>query len=275
MIKSSNFYNLVLEALRSDDIGQKESLILQALEYCNQNTITIDDDFSPIAFDTPSYSSFCTIVDPRELPARKHFDTKDGLVTLVHAIAHIEFSAVDLALDAVYRFPDMPMEFKKDWIVVAQDEVRHFKMLEQILQALDSCYGSLPVHQGLFDASMHTTSDVLDRMAVIPRHYEAGGLDVNPQIIIKLANKAKNPIVASIIDALKLIEIEEIDHVRKGDKWFRKICNDRNLEPTKIFQEILEKYKLHRHKPHMNVQARKKAGFECSELLQLGAKVCN
>jgi len=269
-----NFYTLLLEALRSDDIDTKEHLILQALQYCNQNLIS-PNSHTPVLFESPSYSTLCQIVDPKDLPARKHFDTKKGLVTLVHAIAHIEFSAVDLALDAVYRFPHMPVEFKHDWLIVAQDEVRHFKMLQNILHELDANYGDLPVHQGLFDASMHTTTDVLERMAVIPRHYEAGGLDVNPQIIKKLQNRAKDPVVAMIIDALNVIETEEIDHVHKGDKWFKQICHQRALEPTATFQAILEKYKLHRHKPHMNISARKQAGFACEELLALGAKKCS
>ncbi len=269
-----NFYTLLQDALLGDSIDTKERIVQQALEYCSKNSISPNKS-KPILFETPSYSTICQIVDPRDLPARKHFDTKDGLVTLVHAIAHIEFSAVDLALDAVYRFPSMPTEFKHDWLVVAQDEIRHFKMLQNILHELDACYGDLPVHQGLFDASMHTATDVLDRMAVIPRHYEAGGLDVNPQIIKKLENRAKDPIVAMIIDAMNTIEAEEIDHVHKGDKWFKYICQERALEPVATFQTILDKYKLHRHKPHMNISARKKAGFECEELLMLGAKECN
>ena len=269
-----NFYQTVETALYGPDIGTKERLCAELLKYCSTNEDFDQEGFSPLLFDTPSYASLCQIVHPRELPARKHFDTTEGLATLVHAITHIEFSAIDLALDAVYRFPDMPRTYKHDWLVVTEDEIRHFKMLHGILEELGYSYGDLPVHQGLFDASMHTAGDVLDRMAVIPRHYEAGGLDVNPQIVKKLQNQAKNPTVSRIIEALGIIETEEIDHVRKGDRWFRWLCEQRGLDVPTTFQEILDRYALHRHKPHMNVEARKEAGFACEELLALGAREC-
>ncbi|NKQ40333.1 MAG: ferritin-like domain-containing protein, partial [Sulfurovum sp.] len=213
-----NFYEMTQEALQSPDMDTKATVCHQLLTYCNTNETIDQAEQTPVVFGTPSYASICHIVDPRELPSRKNFDTVQGLATLVHAIAHIEFSAVDLALDATYRFTDMPMEYKIDWLVVAEDEIRHFRMLCEILDDLDFAYGDLPVHQGLFDASMHTTVDVLDRMAVIPRHYEATGLDVNPQIIKKLHNQRHKPVVQKTIDTLKIIEKEEIDHVRKGDR---------------------------------------------------------
>lgn len=269
-----NFYQTAETALLSPEIDTKERLCAELLRYCSTNETFDQAGHSPLLFDTPSYAAFCTIVSPRELPARKHFDTTEGLATLVHAITHIEFSAIDLALDAVYRFPQMPQPYKMDWLGVAEDEIRHFRMLQAILGELGCAYGDLPVHQGLFDASMHTAGDVLDRMAVIPRHYEAGGLDVNPQIVKKLRNQAKSPLIVRIIEVLDVIESEEIDHVRKGDFWFRWLCAQRGLEPTETFREILDRYALHRHKPHMNIQARKAAGFACEELLSLGAKAC-
>ena len=269
-----NFYKTLETALQNPDIDIKERLCAELLVYCNTNAHFDQEGFVPLVFDQPSYASKCQIVHPRELPARKHFDTAKGLATLVHAITHIEFSAIDLALDAVYRFPDMPKAFKHDWLVVAEDEIRHFQMLHSILEELGYSYGDLPVHQGLFDASMHTAGDVLDRMAVIPRHYEAGGLDVNPQIVKKLQNQANDPLVSRIIEALGIIEVEEIDHVRKGDHWFRWLCKQRGLDITTTFIDILDRYALHRKKPHMNVEARKKAGFACEELLALGAQKC-
>jgi len=270
-----DFYHTLEQALQSPDIEIKARLCTSLLEYCSTNTRFDQEGFAPQHFTEPSYASFCTVVHPRALPARKHFDTVEGLATLVHAITHIEFSAIDLALDAVYRFPAMPQAYKHDWLKVAEDEIRHFRMLHEILEALGYAYGDLPVHQGLFDASMHTAEDVLDRMAVIPRHYEAGGLDVNPQIVKKLVNQKNNPLVARIIEALGVIEVEEIDHVRKGDRWFRWLCDQRGLESTETFREILDRYTLHRYKPHMNIAARKEAGFACEELLALGAEACD
>lgn len=270
-----NIYELLEQAIVSDDIDIKEKLTVQCLEYCNQNQVSCADYFRPIVFENPSYASKCHIVNPRELPARKDFDSTEGLATLVHAIAHIEYSAIDLALDAVYRFPEMPMEYKVDWLVVAEDEIRHYKMLDELLASLGYKYGDFPVHCGLFDAAEHTAHAVLDRMAIVPRYYEASGLDVNPQIIKKLDNKRKNPIVKKLIDALNVIYDEEIEHVYKGDKWFKYLCKKEGLDES-VYFEILERYKLlSKHRPHINVEARKEAGFTCSEIKKLGAKECS
>lgn len=272
--QNDNFYTILETAMRSNDILLKEQLVAQLLEYCNQNLVSPPEDFTPVVFEKPSYASKCHIVSPRDLPARKEFDTIEGLATLVHAIAHIEYSAIDLALDAVYRFPELPLEYKVDWLVVAEDEVRHYKMLHGLLEELGYKHGDFPVHSGLFEAAAHTAGAALDRMAIVPRYYEAGGLDVNPQIIKKLDNKRKNPLVAKLIDALYVILDEEIDHVHKGDKWFKYLCEREGLDES-IYFEILERYRLlNKHRPHINIDARKEAGFTCNEIKKLGAKEC-
>jgi len=270
-----NIYKVLEEAIVSDDISLKEVLTANCLAYCNENKVSFEDNFKAVIFEKPSYASKCTIVDPRDLPARKDFDTAEGLATLIHAITHIEYSAIDLALDAVYRFPNMPMEYKIDWLIVAQDEIRHYKMLCELLNTLGYRYGDFPVHCGLFDAAEHTANSVLERMAIVPRYYEASGLDVNPQIVKKLDNRRKNPIIGKLIDALGIIYDEEIDHVYKGDKWFKYICKENGLEES-VYFEILEQYNLlSKHRPHINVNGRKEAGFTCTEIKKLGAKVCN
>ena len=270
-----NFYTLLEKAITSNEIKLKEEYANRCLTYCTQNSVEYAEGFVPVVFEAPSYATICTIVDPRELPSRKDFETPLGLATLVHAIAHIEYSAIDLALDAAYRYPQMPREYKVDWLEVALDEIRHFAMLEELLLDLGYRYGDFPVHSGLFDASRHTAGDILDRMAVIPRYYEASGLDVNPQIIKKLHNKRKIPAVERLIKMLEIIYDEEIIHVQKGDKWFRLLCEERGLEVESCYMEILESYALTgKHRPHINVEARKEAGFSCNELLKLGAKTC-
>jgi len=273
-----NIYETLEQAITSDNILLKEKLTAQCLDYCIQNEISAPEDFTPSLFSTPSYASKCHIVDPRDLPARKDFESKEGLATLVHAIAHIEFSAIDLALDAVYRYPQMPKNFKIDWLEVASDEIRHFKMLESLLSELGYAYGDFPVHCGLFDAAEHTAHNILDRMAVIPRYYEASGLDVSPQIIRKLDNKRKNPQVKKLIDSLNIIYAEEIEHVLKGDKWFKYLCKKEGYKEgmeASVYFEILERYQLlSKHRPHVNAEARKEAGFSCGEIMKLGAKEC-
>ena len=269
-----NIYKMLEQAIISNDIEIKDRVTAECLEYCNQNEVSLENDFVPKIFVKPSYANRCNIVNPRELPSRKDFETKEGLATLVHAIIHIEYSAIDLALDAVYRFVDMPMEYKIDWLVVAKDEIRHFKMLYEILEELGYEYGDFPVHCGLFDASMNTANSVLERMVVVPRYYEASGLDVNPQIIKKLENRHKYPMVKKLIDALGIIYKEEIEHVQKGDRWFKYLCKRDGLDED-IYFDILKEYEImHKHRPHLNVEARKEAGFSCSEIKKLGAKEC-
>jgi len=269
-----NIYNLLEQAILSDDIDVKEKLTIKCLTYCNQNEVRAEDNFCPIEFKTPSYASRCTIVAPEKLPHRKDFETKEGLATLVHSIAHIEFSAIDLALDAVYRYPKMPMCYKKDWLEVAVDEIRHFKMLETLLKELGFKHGDFSVHSGLFDAAKKTGHNILERMAIIPRYFEASGLDVSPFIIKKLENKRKLPLVAKLIEILNIIYKEEIDHVLKGDRWFKYLCKEEG-ESEEVYFEILESYDLlNKHRPHVNVKARKEAGFTCSEIKKLGAKEC-
>ncbi len=268
-------YEKVETALCSDDILLKEELTDQCLAQCKQDSYSPEPGFVPTHFEKPSYADICTIVDPRELPARKDFDSNEGLATLVHAIAHIEYSAIDLALDAVYRFPEMSLAYKIDWLEVASDEIRHYKMLNALLTDLGYRYGDFPVHCGLFDAATHTEKNILDRMAIVPRYYEASGLDVSPQIMKKLDNKRKNPHVKALLDALKIIYEEEIAHVQKGDKWFKYLCEKEGKNET-VYFEILEKYDLlSKHRPHLNVEARKEAGFTCTEIKKLGAKVCD
>ncbi|HFQ62174.1 MAG TPA: ferritin-like domain-containing protein, partial [Epsilonproteobacteria bacterium] len=248
-----NIYEVLQTAILSDTIRQKEVLTAQCLEYCNQNEVSVGETFKPLIFPKPSYASRCVIVSPKELPVRKDFDTQEGLATLVHSIAHIEYSAIDLALDAVYRYPHMPMAYKIDWLEVAADEIRHFQMLNTLLEALGFSYGDFPVHSGLFDAAHKTAHNILDRMAIIPRYFEASGLDVSPQIIKKLDNKRKIPMVGKLIDMLHIIYEEEIDHVLKGDRWFKYLCEQENKSED-IYFEILERYDLlHKHRPYVNV----------------------
>jgi uncharacterized ferritin-like protein (DUF455 family) len=269
-----NFYVLLEQAICSDDINIKTDITAQCLAYYSQNEVRHDAYFVPKVFINPSYALRCEIVAQKDLPKRKDFDTPEGLAVLVHAIAHIEYSAIDLALDAVYRYASMPQSYYIDWLEVASDEIRHFKMLEALLKELGFTYGDFPVYSGLFDAGNNTRDIILDRMAIVPRYFEASGLDVGPQIIKKLANKHKIPTVKKLIDILEVIYEEEIDHVLKGDKWFKYLCKKEHKEES-VYFEILKKYDLYeRHRPHLNAQGRKEAGFSCEEIKELGAKDC-
>ena len=268
-----NIYDTLYKCLTISDIDTKEYLTNKIIEYCNIAKSIEDNDIEPQIFKTPSYASICTIVPSKKLPKRRDLASDEGLAMLLHSIAHIEYSAIDLALDAVYRYRDMPKEFILDWLDVASDEIRHFKMLNEILKNTGYKYGDFPVHSSLFDISMETAPDILERMAVIPRHYEATGLDVNPKIVAKLKRVRETTNIQDTIKALDTIYKEEISHVFKGDRWFKYVCKLRGVDEVDTFFTILRKYDLLKPRD-INTKARLKAGFACEELKIMGAKSC-
>ena len=270
----SIFYKKLETALISDNISKKELIVDELIKFLRSNN-KIDNNFEPQIFKNPSFFKKCKIVKPRDLPKRRDFNSKDGLEALVHSIAHIEYSAIDLALDAVYRFTNMPNDYKLDWLIVASDEIRHFKMLDKILQKLNSFYGKLPVHSSLFEMGYKTNSSILDRMAVIPRYFEASGLDANPKIISKLDSYKSNEILDEIKKALNIIYQEEIEHVQKGDKWFKYLCDINRFDYKSKYQEIILKYNLKKDVKRFNIKARLEAGFSCDELKSMGVKNCS
>lgn len=226
-------------------------------------------------FSEPSYASFCKIVPPQVVPRRTNLTTKDGQIKLIHAIAHIEYSAIDLALDAAYRFRNMPKAYYDDWLEVADDEIRHFEMLEALLHELGAEYGDIEVHNSLFEASQRTQT-LHERMAVVPRFLEANGLDATPQILEKLKKLPQNRMIDKLTAALEVILFEEISHVKKGDVWFLWACENEGLDKESYFEVIDRFYPQGFGKPrHVNKEARLEAGFSCSELKKIAKnEVC-
>jgi len=218
----------------------------------------------PKFFEKPSYASFCKIVPPAKVPRRRGFETNEKKAILLHAIVHIEYSAIDLALDACYRFRNLPKEYYLDWLEVAEDEIRHFNMINNLLKKTGFKYGDFPVHNSLFEASQKTTN-LLSRMAIIPRWYEANGLDANEKIISKL-RKYNDSFTVEVIKALEIILKEEIPHVAKGNKWFKWECKNKKLEEIETYFKIIDNFFKNWKKSDINIKARLKAGFSCSEL---------
>jgi uncharacterized ferritin-like protein (DUF455 family) len=225
--------------------------------------ITHEEVVHPIA--PPTYQNLTTVVRPDALKKRSALHTLEGKANFLHAITHIEFAAIDLALDAAYRFRHLPLQYYIDWLEVADDEVRHFLMLETILNEMGYYYGDFPVHSGLFEAAERSLT-LLDRMAVVPRYLEANGLDANPKMIQKMQN-VKGPFSQEIVQALNIILEEEIIHVQKGDTWFSYACEKENVS-KEIYFEAIERIipGSSKAKPNLNIEARKAAGFSCKEL---------
>src|SRR5512134_1915378 len=167
------------------------------------------------------------LVPIHRVPARDP-RTADGHAALLHSIAHIEFNAIGLALDAIWRFGGLPRAYYLDWLRVAQEETRHFRLLSAHLATLGHAYGDFDAHDGLWDMAARTADDVLDRMALVPRRLEARGLDVSPGIRTKLI-AAGDPEAAAILD---IILRDEIGHVAIGNCWFNWLCSVRGLDPV-------------------------------------------
>lgn len=200
------------------------------------------------------------LVSHKQLPKRS-LKEPAGRAAFLHAIAHIEFNAINLALDALYRFRRMPVEYYRDWLRVAADEARHFQLLAQRLQDYGYVYGDFPAHNGLWDMALRTDHDVLIRMALVPRVLEARGLDVTPAMIKRLVSAGDMSSAA----ILELILEEEVPHVAIGTRWFRYCCNQRGLDAEQEFPRLLRAYHAPKSTP-LNRSARIAAGFTEQEL---------
>lgn len=204
------------------------------------------------------------LVHPRELP-RRGLGTDTGRAAFIHAIAHIEFNAIDLAWDAVYRFRGLPTAFYADWVSCASDEARHFTMLRDRLRDLGHDYGDFDAHNGLWEMAEKTAHDGLARMALVPRVLEARGLDVTPGMIDRLQGLGDGETVA----ILEVILREEVAHVAAGSRWFRWYCERAGVEPGPTFRTLLAEYaRAVLHGP-FNLDARAAAGFDDEELAML------
>lgn len=200
------------------------------------------------------------LIHPRDVPNRG-LGSVEGRAALLHAVAHIEFNAINLALDACWRFRGMPGAYYRDWLSVAQDEARHFELLAARLAQLGVAYGDLPAHNGLWEAAEKTAQDPLLRMALVPRVLEARGLDVTPGMIRRLQEMRD----LETVRILEVILAEEVRHVAIGTHWFLHLCAQRGLEPQATFAALLAEHRV-RIVPPLNVEARLQAGFAPEEL---------
>ena len=207
------------------------------------------------------------LVAPKQVVTRSPF-TPQGLAGLIHAVCHIEFNAINLALDAVWRFELMPENFYTDWMRVAFEESQHFELLHSLLQSLGYQYGDFDAHDGLWQMCEKTADDVLARMALVPRTLEARGLDATPLIQSKL-RKADSPGALRAVEILDVILRDEVGHVSIGNHWYRWLCEQRGLDPVALYGELAHRYEAPRLKPPFNTEARQRAGFTDAELNDL------
>jgi uncharacterized ferritin-like protein (DUF455 family) len=188
-----------------------------------------------------------------------------GRATLLHALAHIELNAIDLALDICWRFSGLPDAFYRQWLGVAREEALHFELLRDHLATLGHAYGDFAAHDGLWQMARRTRHDLLARLALVPRTLEARGLDASPRVRAKLlaAGDARG---AEIID---IILRDEIGHVSVGNHWYRWLCAQRGLDPVRLYPQLAERFEAPRLRGPFNLQARRAAGFDEAELAAL------
>lgn len=196
---------------------------------------------------------------------RRSMHTEEGRATLIHALAHIEFNAINLALDAIWRFSGMPRDYYADWLKVAAEEALHFSLLESHLRSMGYAYGDFPAHNSLWDMADKTSPDVLARMALVPRTMEARGLDATPAVRAKLA-QAGDAAAAEILD---IILRDEIGHVAIGNRWYAWLCAQRKLDAVATYRSLAHQHKAPALRRPFNMEARRAAGFSEEELAAL------
>lgn len=231
------------------------------------DSFTLEHQGEAFEIPTPGYPEPLELVSPRELK-RRGIQSQTGRNILMHAIAHIEFNAINLALDAAYRFRNQPAEYYQDWLSIADDEARHFGLIRRYLNEHDCDYGDYKAHNGLWEMAVDTQHDVVARMALVPRVLEARGLDVTPGIIEKL--ERVNDHQATQI--LEIIYQDEIGHVHTGSQWFFYQCKSRDLEPRKTFTLMVETYLHGQLRGPFNIAARLQAGFDEVEMAELNQR---
>jgi len=263
-VSSNNLFDLAYECISEKIPDEKIALVNMLYRRINNDELKVNSATTEMKIITPGRPEKPLLVAPSEVP-RRGFDSQISRVRLVHAITHIEFNAINLALDAVYRFRGMPNQYYSDWMQVAAEEAKHFSLLEQYLKNNDSYYGEYAAHNGLWEMAIKTDHDVMIRMALVPRVLEARGLDVTPGMIGRLRIAKDDALVA----ILEIIHTEEIGHVRIGSSWFNYVCEQRGLDPETSFSDILDEYMEDSSFGPFDLESREKAGFTKREMHDL------
>jgi len=258
-----NLYQQTYQALMQTNTHKKRAQV-DALFANWKNSLLNRDESELVKIEIPGRPAKPDLIHPNDMKQRK-LGSELGRATLIHAILHIEFNAINLALDAVYRFREMPEQFYSDWLLVASEEAYHFSLLEKRLNDLGYAYGDMPAHNGLWEMVLKTDHNVLIRMALVPRVLEARGLDVTPGMIDKLTKVGDD----ETVDVLKIILRDEIGHVAIGSHWFKYCCGLEGIEPEKTFRDLLTEYMGRGPNGPLHQEARLQAGFSQNEIDEL------
>jgi len=252
-----------LKTLATSDLNQKLNQVKVIYESFKSHQMTIDSKADiQHTYHLPGAPFTPQIVPPR-LVEKRSASTEHGKLIFVHALAHIEFSAINLALDIIWRFKDLPDQFYSDWLQIAYEEHLHFNLLNDYLKKFGLGYGSFNAHNSLWEMAERTRHDLIHRLALIPRTMEARGLDVTPPIIKKFKQQKDDEISA----ILQTIYEEEIRHVSIGNIWYRWACEVQKQDPHKTYKSLLKTYDIELNYEKLNKEARYQAGFLEEELI--------
>lgn len=265
-----SIFDFAEKALQCANRDELLRLTHEAWRFAENGELRFDSENAPLSIENVHFPKKPILLPPREMPKRK-FHTREGLAAFFHAIAHVEFVAIYLAWDILYRFRNLPEDFYHDWLRVADEEAQHFALLQEKLKTFGVNYGDLPAHSGLWDLAQFTANDLLKRLALVPRNMEAHGLDVTPPLIEKFKQLGDD----NAVEILTRILTDEVGHVALGSKWFKWLCAERNLDIESIYQTLLLNYYAEKGgslKGTINHEMRLKAGFSENELAWLNAQ---
>ena len=264
--RQSTLFKAAAACFVERDPARKAQATRQTAAGFQSGELSLDAPASPFMADEPGRPDRPVLVAPRDLPRRSLQDAT-GRAALIHAVAHIEFNAINLAWDAVLRFPGMPPDYYADWIRVADEEAYHFGLMRERLRMLGHDYGDFAAHDGLWGMALQTATDCLERMALVPRVMEARGLDVTPGMIERLRAAGDT----ESVERLTIILRDEVGHVAIGSRWFRYLCEERGLVPEQTYVALIERHLRGRIRCPLNRAARLDAGFDAAELDRLEA----
>lgn len=261
---ADNLYVAARACLVCDDVAEKGSLATALYADWQAGRLTRDDPGALPDVVEAGRPARPELVAPKDLP-RRRLGSVQGQAAMVHAVAHIEFNAINLACDAAFRFRDLPDAYYGDWLQVASEEAYHFSLLAERLAELGYAYGDFPAHNGLWDQAVKTAHDPLVRMALVPRVMEARGLDVTPDMMARFRAAGDD----RTADILAIILRDEVGHVAIGTRWYHHLCQQRGVEPDSTYLRLLQEYFADGVRCPLHIEARRQAGFSENELSQL------
>ncbi|NOT12468.1 MAG: ferritin-like domain-containing protein [Methylococcaceae bacterium] len=244
------------------DIDEKLALTHLAKRFMEEGKLSFKSDTSVLPIRSVAFPEKPELLAPRNMPKRK-LNSNEGLAAFFHAIAHIEFMAIYLAWDLLYRFRGLPEQFYRDWLTIADEEAQHFALIRIHLQKFNCDYGDFPAHSGLWDHATDTAEDLTARLALVPRCMEARGLDVTPAMVEKFKSLEDD----ASVSLLTRILTDEVGHVERGSYWFKFVCQQRGVAAETHYQQtLLDYYKGKKPKGPFNREMRIIAGFSHAEL---------